>query len=77
MSSEIINTVQEETDGIIFIGGFQHTQLIKLLEQDKEDFYRYAIFSQSCYRNESQDWAVVDASIFLFHICLSTMVRKH
>ena len=47
MSSEIIKQSRQHDGGIIFLAGFQHKHLVKLLESNQHDFYRYALFTDS------------------------------
>ena len=47
MSVDIIADAKIHLGGVIFLGGFAHTHLIKKLEADRKDYYRFAIFTDS------------------------------
>ncbi len=47
MTPIIIEQAKKYNGGVIYLGGYCHHNLVQLLESDKKDYYRFAIFSNS------------------------------
>jgi hypothetical protein len=56
MAKKIISNAQTHQGGIIFITGFMHKHIIKILEETKELFFRYLITSSK--RIESEFYTI-------------------
>lgn len=67
--------IQQEAEsnqgGVLFLGGYKHKTLVKLLEASKSQFYRYAIFNnsqedsqipKSRFTEERKKWSMICSS---------------
>jgi hypothetical protein len=55
MSSIIIKQAKQYNGGVFFLGGYNHNNLVHLLESNQSNYYRYAILSNSEENNKAKE----------------------